>query len=623
MKKLICVVLCLLTLVVGLVSCGGDAGKADPSKVDRPNLTLKMAIIVDDKTTDAGIKAMQDAFNAECEVVLNTRIEFVCLRAADYEAKLDAIMEELEDAESRAEAGEEDAKAESTGGSDVTDTADGEFPAAGATQFDIVLVTGKEMYNKYIENEWIVGLNTHLTGTYKVLNTKILDVVKKNLTVEDEIYGVPALRGMGEYTYVAVNRKALDYYNINESSINNLSDAYKLILAMQGADAENGLAKWQAEYAGSTFSPILNSVEDFALPTVKYLSQDGSFSLVGAMYDKKAVPTSWDVESQVLSSINLLDSPIYSRFLEMKFNAKLNGYYGTGAEENYLIGITKGDYSLRFENPDYYYCVIDNPVLAEEDVYESLLCVSAFSTQAKRAVEIIQELMTNNTRADLLNYMLYGIPQENYTLEDGVVSFRLNYNYAMHPDYLIGNLAETAYPCADYGQNQKTYENVVQQNKDMGERTPLFDNTYDRYFVNVNADAWKAIDDLSDAYLEELMGCADLEAYRAKVAEIRAKLTPVATEPADPENPDDPSDPYNSAANQYALTFFNMVDSNLVKTKPVANTLGSAFFAYIFDKTQGKNLEDTPPVEGGDDTTEDGNTDGDTTGGDTTQGGNA
>ena len=571
---------------------------------------------------------MQDAFNAECEVVLNTRLEFVCLRAADYEASLDAIMENLEDAESRAEAGEEDAKAESTGGSDVTNTADGEFPATTATQFDIVLVTGKDMYNKYIENEWIVGLNTHLNGTYKVLNTKILDVVKSKLTykVEDkngtateDIYGIPALRGMGEYTYVAVNKKALDYYNINESSIQNLSDAYKLILAMQGASAENGLAKWQAEYAGSTFAPILNSPEDFRLPTVKYLSQDGSFSLVGAMYGKNAVPTSWDVESQILSSINLLDSPIYSRFLEMQFNAKLNGYYGTGAEENYLIGITKGDYSLRFSNPDYYYCVIDNPVLAEEEVYESLLCVSAFSTQAKRAVEIIQELMTNNTRADLLNYLLYGVPQENYTLEDGVVNFRLNYNYALHSDYLIGNLAETTYPCANYGQNAKTYDNVVQQNKDMGERTPLFDNTYDKYFVNVNVDAWKYIDELSDACLAELMSCADLEAYRAKVAEIRAKLTPVATEPADPENPDNPDDPYNSEANQYALTFYNMVDSNLVKTKPVANTLGSAFFAYIFDKTQGKTLEDTPPATD-DDTTDDGTTDGGTTGGDTTGG---
>lgn len=595
MKKLICVVLCLLTLVVGLVSCGGG-GTGDPTEVDRPNVTLKMAIIVDDKTTDEGIKAMQDAFNAECEVVLNTRIEFVCLRAADYEASLDKIMEDLEDAESRAEAGEEDAKAESSGGSDVTNTADGEFPATTATQFDIVLLTGKEMYNKYIENKWVVGLNSYLTGTYKVLNTKILDRVKLKLTVEDEIYGIPALRGMGEYTYVSLNKKALEYYNINESSINNLADAYKLILAMQGAGAENGLAKWQTEYADTTFSPILNKEQDFLYPTVKYLSQDGRPSLVGTMYAKDSLFASQSIGTQTLTSINLLDNATYSRFLEMQFNAKLNGYYGTGNEEEYLIGIMKGDYSLRFSDPDYYYCVVENPALDEKDVFQSVLCVSSFSSQAKRSVEIIQELMTDSTRAGLLNTLLYGIPQENYTLEDGVVNFRLNYNYAMHRDYLIGNLSETAYPCADYGQNARTYENVVQQNKDMGRRVTLFDETFARYFANVDTQAWAEIDAISRAWLEELMSCTSLEAYRAKVAEIHAKYP--AT-PASEENPDDPNDPYNS---DEAVKFRNMVDPDVSSKKLVANTLGSALYNYIDDKKNNKTLEEKPTV---DDTTDD------------------
>ncbi|MBO5755671.1 MAG: hypothetical protein J6R89_06410, partial [Clostridia bacterium] len=558
MKRLICVVLCLLMLVIGLVSCGG-AGKVDPTKVDRPNLTLKMAIIVDDKTTDEGIKAMQDAFNAESEVVLNTRIEFVCLRAADYEAKLDEIMLKLEDEEAKLEAGEEDAKAESTGGSDVTNTADGEFPATTAAQFDIVLVTGEDMYKKYIENGWIVGLNSYLTGTYKVLNTKILDTVKQKLTVEDEIYGIPSLRGMGEYTYLSINKKALDYYNINASSITNISEAYKLLLAMNNAGADKGVDKWQKEYADAnkSFSVILNTEEDFVYPTVKYLSQDGSFSLIGALYDKDSTFGSWDVERDILSSINLLNNEKYARFLEMKYLANKEGYYGTGAEQEYLLGLSKGDYSLRFSNPDYYYCVVENPVLDNQEVFESLLCVSAFSSQAKRSIEMIQELMTNSTRSGLLNTLLYGVAQENYTLEDGVVRFRLNYNYAMHPDYMVGNLAETAYPCSNYGQNSRTYENVVQQNKDMGKRVPLFDATYERYFEYIDVEKWNDMDELSDNYLAELMECADLAAYRAKVEEIKLALTPIE-KPRDEANPDDPDDPFNSPKNQFALAFMGM-----------------------------------------------------------------
>ena len=579
MKKLICVVLCLLMLVVGLVSCGGS-GTTDPSSVDRPNVTLKMAIIVDDNTTDEGIKAMQDAFNAECEVALNTRIEFVCLKAADYEAQLDAIMENLEDEEARLEAGEEDAKAESTGGSDVTNAADGEFPAATAAQFDIVLVTGKDMYNKYIENKWIVGLNSHLTGTYKVLNTKILDVVKEKLKVEGEIYGIPSLRGMGEYTYLSVNKEALAYYNINESDIDSISDVRTLFLQMQNAGTGHGLDKWQDKYANTTFSPILNKKEDFVYPTVKYLSRDGSFSLAGALYEKDSVFGNHTVNN-VLLSANLLSSDDYSHFLETEYLASKNGYYGTGTEAEYLVGLCKGDYSLRFSDPDYYYCAVDNPVLTEDEVFESLLCVSAFSSQAKRSVEIIQELMTNNTRTGLLNILLYGVSQENYTLENGVVNLRLNYNYAMHRDYLVGNLAETAYPCADYGQNSRTYENVVQQNKDMGNRVPLFNDTYESYFRYVNTEKWAWIDELSDACYAELMACENLEAYRAKVEEFKAYVGTGAAgyeDPADPENPDDPNDPYNSVANQFALLVWCDTDPGAVYT-----TLGEAFFAYIRD----------------------------------------
>lgn len=574
MKRLICVVLCLLTLVVGLVSCGGS-GKGDPDEVERPNLTLKMAIVVDDKTTDEGIKAMQDAFNAECEVALNTRIEFVCLKASDYEAQLDAIMLNVKEAKANLAASKENEKAESAGGSDAANTADGEFPEASAAQFDIVLVTGKDMYNKYIENGWIVGLNSYLNGTYKVLNTKILDTVKKKLVAgnDENIYGIPSLRGMGEYTYLSVNKKALEHYNIPESEIKTVGDANKLLLAAYHASATNGLDKWEDMYKDTTFSPILNKEEDFVYPTVKYLSQDGSFSFAGALYEKDSL---WG--NMTIAPKALHNSQEYKNFLETQFLAKKNGYYGSGSEEEYLFGLCKGDYSLRFSNPDYYYCVVDNPVLSEEEVFQSLLCVSAFSStkEAARSVEVIQELMTNTTRTGLLNILLYGVPQENYTLEDGVVQFRLNYNYAMHRDYMVGNLAETAYPCTDYGQNSKTYANVVDQNKDMGKRETFFDDSYGTYFAHIDQEKWAWLDQLSETYYAELMACDDLTAYRAKIAEVASFLGDESYTVV--KKPEDPG--YYSDTNQIVL----LID-NACNTHPgTPETLGSAFFAYVKDK---------------------------------------
>ena len=90
MKKIISLLLCLVVLTATLVSCGG--GSTSKPEADRPNLTLRMAIVVDDKTTDEGIAAMQAAFNAECEVNLATRIEFECIKASEDRAKMDEIL---------------------------------------------------------------------------------------------------------------------------------------------------------------------------------------------------------------------------------------------------------------------------------------------------------------------------------------------------------------------------------------------------------------------------------------------------------------------------------------------------------------------------------------------------
>ena len=152
MKKVLSMLLCLMLLALALVSCGDDPGTK--VQADRPNLTLRMAIVVDDKTTDEGVAAMQKAFNDQCEVLLSTHIEFECIKASEYKARMTEIMNEVVDEKGKQNAGKEDAMANA--GSDTgTELEDDEnkYPAASKAQFDILLIADEEMYEEFVANK--------------------------------------------------------------------------------------------------------------------------------------------------------------------------------------------------------------------------------------------------------------------------------------------------------------------------------------------------------------------------------------------------------------------------------------------------------------------------------------
>lgn len=515
MKKIVSVLLCLVFLTTALVSCGGSSG-AKP-EAERPNLTLRMAIVVDDKTTEEGIAAMQKAFNAECEVNLATRIEFVCLKASEYRAKMDEILTGVSTAGKNQSASVEDAMANADGGTVVADD-EYSFPAASAGQFDIVLIADADMYNDYIEKGWIIGLKSYLNGNFKVLNTKILSTVKDAAynAAREDYFGIPANKAYGEYTYLVLNKAATDFYNIDPATVTSLADANALIAAMEAAGTSaNGIAKWQSAY-GESFSVIRESEADYVLPNVQYLSTDlSSFSLIGTTYGYA------DTIERVTEAENLLKNDEYTRYLATKFTANKNGYFGDGTAEDFLVGIEKGDYALRYEDENYYYCPIMYPIMQEKEIFGGMLAVSSFTVDAKRSLEIIQELMTDATGTDLLNIALYGERQNNYLLETidevNCVSFRNMSNYAVHRDYLFGGLRELAYPCLDYGQNAKTYTYAAQQIVDFGKRTPLFDVDFPAYFTKVDTTEWAAVDAISAAAYDELMASGDLDEFLANI----------------------------------------------------------------------------------------------------------
>ena len=518
MKKILSMLLCLLLMALVLTSCADDP--ATKPKADRPNLTLRMAIVVDDKTTDEGVAAMQKAFNDQCEVLLATHVEFECIRASEYKARMDEIMNEVQDEKGKQNAGKEDAMANA--GSDTgTELKENEskYPAASKAQFDILMIADEAMYDEYVAKGWLVGLNSHLKGNFKVLNTKMLVTAKELAMVNGECYGVPANCAYGTYQYAVINKEAAKHYNVEVNDIRSLADAYQLIARMELASAGNGLSKWTAMY-GDDFSVIGVTESEFNLNSVKYLSKDFTTpSLFGTTFDYEAAITA------VPNAKNLLKDETYARYLTMKFAASKAGYFSEdGSEENFLIGLAEGDYGLRYSNDDYYFVPIAYPEYEREEIFGGMLAVSKFSVDEKRALEIVQELMTNATRADLLNIALFGDSETNYYMENGCVVYRNMSNYGVADGYLFGNLRELAYPCANLGQTKDSYTYAASQIVDLAQRKPLFDADFAGYFKMVDVEKWAALDAYCAEKYDELMASTDMAAFEAKLADLIAEM---------------------------------------------------------------------------------------------------
>ncbi len=516
MKKVLSLLLVLVMLLLCFTSCGGN-GKTNTDATERVLLTLKCAIIVDDITTADGLKAMQTAFNEVCKQKYSTAIEFFYCTAEEYEAMMDAEMARIEDERAGVSSGSGNASNSQTNTETVEKDEYGmtvpKYPSVKSTQFDLVLICDEDMYHRYIENEWIQSLNTQLENVYQRIMPTILSSVLNQITVDGKIYGIPAHSTVGDYTYLALNKKVVDELHINYKNIDSVADAYSIFLNIQNSDKT--MEDWKNELTegNETFSPIFNAEETFSYANALSISADNGYSILGATFSPTAAG------KNALNFTNLLMEDDYCRYLEMVVNAKNNHYFGNGDADEFIVGIVDGDFALSTKNDDYYYCILDLPRIDPDDIFNGMLAVSSYTVNVARSVEIIQELMTSS---ELLNILLYGV-NTNYTKNaDGVVSFRVSSDYRLDPNHLVGNLQFFANPCADYGQTANNGELMGKHNEAL--RAELFDSTWSKYYALIDAEAMAAVDALSRQYRDTLLASASVAEFREKLADIREEM---------------------------------------------------------------------------------------------------
>ncbi len=210
MKKLICLVLCIVFLGCMLVSCKDDEIGADldrlkdkvPTKVVE-EIELDFYIIMGEGTTENARKTVTLMINQYLEK-FKTKLDIHYLTASEYESvvKNDIALD-------------------------------------GDDRADIVLITSKDMFDSLYSDRLIANLTDfyHPTASvYRSLNTQIAPALLSAVTVREVAYAendaeyiaqnkycVPNNRVVGSYDIFLVKIEAAEYYNLGSDTFDALT----------------------------------------------------------------------------------------------------------------------------------------------------------------------------------------------------------------------------------------------------------------------------------------------------------------------------------------------------------------------------------------------------------------
>jgi hypothetical protein len=396
------------------------------------------------------------------------------------------------------------------------------YPEAEDNQLDIIYISGLDMYNKYIENEWISSLDEYINTTGRKLNDYVTGALLNGVKVDGSTYAIPNNIQIGEYTYMLIDRELLDKYYYNYEDITNILDCDNFLEDIM--NSEPGILPIDA-----TFEECMNMlvwywnidvVEDEETFEISYnINNSNKFSLVGAVYGD---PANVGRGKYQLGFNSLFTLPEYRNIFLTLMNYQYNGHYVEENDERTgaAVSFTTGDYTIKGEalanngvytdknGKEYYAYVVKYPEADESSLYGNMFGVSANSKRTQACIEVLTYL---NTNAELRNILQYGVKGINYTIdEDTKVLKRLNDDYVMDIEK-TGNCfiahPEEGLP-ADYWENSKKQNNDALVNPLLGFD---FNAIFAEYDTDLDYNLWSYLLQYTAQISKEIDGCADID----------------------------------------------------------------------------------------------------------------
>ena len=385
---LLIAVICLVMPV--LTSCSDEEAEM---KLSTKPVTITLYGIKGEGTTDEAIKAVQDRLNVYSEGNLTTRVLLRLFTEDEYYAKLDeafAAAQKYKD-ENKGKPSKDKDKDKDKNKQNLL-----EYPEELGTQVDIFMVRGSEMFAKYNGEGYTVSLNLadksglmrkYISDRYFALtNIATLGVLGNKYP-----YGVPNNTVHGEYTYLLVNKEVADRYGYAEKNLDTLPELNNLLV-----DAKRDFGSYITLYN----APSIN-LDNFG----------------GTMFGTVIEDT--DTAFTKKSPTSLLENEKYVEYAKYLNLFKSMGYITEGDAhalpegKNVAAAFIKGNAALAEQYKDNYLVVpYAKPVM---DDFGTVFCVSKYSVESIRALEIVNLLQTN---VEYRNIFQYGIENVHYRVDD-------------------------------------------------------------------------------------------------------------------------------------------------------------------------------------------------------------
>ena len=476
-KRALCLVLGMLMVLAALLTgCSNGSGNVDTESATEA-LTITLYCIKQEGTTDEGIAKVQNALNEITENRFNTHLILKLYTEEEYYSVIDemaaAIEQKVKEKEEEEKRKKEEAQSLKKAGITVAQTeasteettftvetvigSDGKvkvaYPKEEENQLDIFLINDMTKLKEYASEEVIQNLSEQMSGSYKILNKYINSSLLNAVTIDGGIMAVPNNHTVGEYTYLLVNKElATDKLYYGEKDFGSFVGLETYL---------KDVATYYPDY-----TPLYN------LPDDMIVSITGEKSLLGGYANSDTTAT-----SRMLPK-NLLSLAGYTNYLKACYNYRTAGYveegdaYSLPEGKKFAAAYIKGDYSVKAKyEDDYYVYVANKPIATQKDALAGAFCISSYTKNAGRCMEIISLLTTD---AEVRNIFQYGVEGVNYTLDEdtGVVIPTGNQEFAYNMNmYHTGNQFILK-PSADMSDTMKSlaannWENAKLQNNDI------------------------------------------------------------------------------------------------------------------------------------------------------------
>ena len=500
-KRLICLLLSVVMMLACLVGC---AQKTDEEAIDDVNeqasesaLTLVMYLLAEEKVSPEQEQKIEEAVNKITKAKFKAQLDLKFFTAEDdeyYKALESAFAARLEAEEAGliVEEEESDAPKEDETFENDYGMVEIKYPTVSGYQVDIFYLGGYEKFSTYREMGMLQNLNEELNSASKIIKEYISqDLLEGAKTAQGGVYALPTNTGIGEYTYLLLNKEALSDLRYNTD------EGLSKFKSFTGADTQkflSDISKYYGKYV-PLYSDMSNT-ELASIQGIKYWGVDENgelcddFSIIGSNY---AIGAKFGTEESYMPTVNNLftTTTFYSAYLDVVMDYRANGYFGTRDDLDsgkVAMACLKGSPEIAHRYSDKYVAVpISTPVLKTEDLYRDMFAVSSYTSSVSRSMKVLTYL---NTNEEFRNLILYGIEGENYKFvesdykdADGnpYMVVERNGSYMMDVDK-TGNTF-LAYP--QVGEDPTLIEFIKEQNRNVSTSTIMgFRLDYDDNIVN-------------------------------------------------------------------------------------------------------------------------------------------